>query len=153
MDLILWRHADAHDARPGQGDLERELTSKGERQAKRMAEWLQAHLPADVVVLASPARRTQQTAAALRRPVQTLEALAPGRNASELLRAAQWPQRRGAVVVVGHQPTLGMAAAQALTGEPWSWSVGKASVWWLRSRERSGGAGIVLHAVISPELL
>ena len=33
MDLILWRHAEAEDARAGQDDLERALTPKGERQA------------------------------------------------------------------------------------------------------------------------
>jgi len=38
MDLILWRHAEAQDARDGQVDLERALTTKGERQAERMAQ-------------------------------------------------------------------------------------------------------------------
>jgi phosphohistidine phosphatase len=36
MDLILWRHARAADARPGQSDLDRELTAKGHRQAGRV---------------------------------------------------------------------------------------------------------------------
>ena len=40
MDLILWRHAEAQVLRDGQTDLERALTPKGERQAQRMAEWL-----------------------------------------------------------------------------------------------------------------
>ena len=30
MDLILWRHAEAHDAEPGQDDMERALTPKGQ---------------------------------------------------------------------------------------------------------------------------
>ncbi len=29
MDLILWRHAEAEDAAPGQDDLDRQLTARG----------------------------------------------------------------------------------------------------------------------------
>ena len=35
MDLILWRHAEAE---PGEPDLERALTPKGVKQARRMAD-------------------------------------------------------------------------------------------------------------------
>ena len=56
MDLILWRHAHAGDplADPLQ-DLQRALSPKGERQAKRMAEWLNQRLPESTRVLVSPA--------------------------------------------------------------------------------------------------
>ena len=40
MELILWRHAEAHDAKEGQDDLERALTPRGEKQAARMSAWL-----------------------------------------------------------------------------------------------------------------
>ncbi len=40
MDLILWRHAEAEKANPGSDDLTRALTAKGEKQATRMAAWL-----------------------------------------------------------------------------------------------------------------
>jgi phosphohistidine phosphatase SixA len=62
MDLILWRHADAEDAIP---DLTRNLTTKGDRQAKRMAGWLRVHLPKQARILSSPANRSRQTADAL----------------------------------------------------------------------------------------
>ena len=69
MDLILWRHAHAESHPEGdaglQGDaldLKRRLTDKGERQAKRMADWLDRHLPANTLILVSPARRAQDTA-------------------------------------------------------------------------------------------
>ena len=42
MELILWRHAEAE---PGEPDLGRKLTAKGEKQARRVAEWLQTRLP------------------------------------------------------------------------------------------------------------
>ena len=37
MDLILWRHAEAEEEREGLDDLERGLTSRGEKQAARVA--------------------------------------------------------------------------------------------------------------------
>ena len=41
MDIILWRHADAHPAcKSDQLDLTRPLTSKGRKQASAMARWL-----------------------------------------------------------------------------------------------------------------
>jgi phosphohistidine phosphatase len=67
MDLILWRHAEAREPREVQDDLDRALTPKGERQAQRMADWLNRQLPIGARVLVSPARRAQQTASALDR--------------------------------------------------------------------------------------
>ena len=51
MDLILWRHAEAEDAAEGQGDLDRVLTSRGEKQAARMAAWLDRQLADGVKIL------------------------------------------------------------------------------------------------------
>jgi phosphohistidine phosphatase len=153
MDLILWRHAEALDMREVADDLDRALTPKGERQAQRLATWLNRQLPATTRVLVSPARRTQQTAAALERKFKTVEALAPGATVEALLHAVRWPDAREPVLVVGHQPTLGLAAAYLLSGQPQAWAVRKGAAWWLRAREREGQLQIVLHAVVSPELV
>jgi len=153
MDLILWRHAEAFEMREVQDDLDRALTPKGERQAQRVAAWLNRQLPASTRVLASPARRAQQTAAALDRKFKTVPALAPAGDVDGLLRAVRWPEAREPVLVVGHQPTLGLAAAYLLSGQPQAWSVRKAGVWWPRAREREGTLQVVLHAVVAPELL
>ena len=91
MDLILWRHAEAQLLREGRTDLERALTPKGERQAQRMAEWLNQRLAESTRVLVSPAVRTQQTAAALGRPFKTVATLAPDGTVGGLLKAARWP--------------------------------------------------------------
>ncbi len=154
MDLILWRHAEAADAE-GDDDLERPLTSRGERQAARMAHWLNRHLPATTRVLVSPARRTQQTALALERKFRTVSAIAPGASVPALLDAARWPDAKEPVLVVGHQPTLGLAAAYLLSGAAQPWSVKKGALWWLRRRERErdgeDGARTVLVTVRGPE--
>jgi phosphohistidine phosphatase len=153
MDLILWRHAEAVEIGESSQDLERALTQKGERQAQRMAQWLNHHLPSTTRVLASPARRTQQTAQALERKFRTVEALAPGGSVEGLLAAARWPESREPVLVVGHQPTLGLAAATLLCGTPHPWALKKAAVWWLRYRERDGDRQVIVQAVLGPDCL
>lgn len=154
MDLILWRHAEAE---PGEPDLGRKLTPKGEKQARRMAEWLHAHLPDSAKIVASPAARAQQTAQALaelsHRKLKTLDAIAPGASADAVLAAVDWPDGKSPVVVVGHQPTLGWVASKVMTGEELPWSIKKAGVWWLQSRSREDGQPVMLRAVISPDLL
>lgn len=153
MDLILWRHAEAHEAADGQDDLDRALTARGERQARRMADWLNRLLPASARVLASPARRTQQTAQALDRKFKTVADLAPDAGVAALLGAARWPDAREPVLVIGHQPTLGQAAAALLGGTEAPWALRKGAVIWLRQREREGGPQVLLHAAMAPELL
>ena len=115
MDLILWRHCEAE---PGEPDLGRRLTSKGMKQAERMAEWLERHLPDTCRILVSPADRAQQTAQ--RAAAQVPHAAAssrPARRRAAVLAAANWPDAREPVLVVGHQPTLGMVAAFLLSGD------------------------------------
>jgi phosphohistidine phosphatase len=157
MDLILWRHAEALDVDESQTDLDRALTAKGERQAHRVATWLNRHLPSSTRVLVSPAKRAQQTVVALERKHKTIADLAPDGTVEGLLHAVRWPDAREPVLVVGHQPTLGLTAAYLLAGQPQSWAVRKGAVWWLRAREpKHAGEGaleVVLHAVVSPELV
>ena len=156
MDLILWRHAEAFDLREGgevRDDLDRALTPKGERQAQRMASWLNRHLTAGTRIIASPARRAQQTAKALDRRFKTVPALAPDGTVEGLLAAARWPDARDAVLVVGHQPTLGLALGYLLTGQPQPWALRKGALVWLRARERDGQTQVLLHGAIAPDLL
>src|SRR5262245_47919457 len=131
MELILWRHADAEEGVP---DTARALTTKGEKQAKRVAAWLRKRLPEEVRVLVSPAKRAQQTARALAAKFETDSSVGTGAGPQAVLEAAGWPDGEATVVVVGHQPTLGQAAALALTGKPGEWSLKKGGLWWLESR-------------------
>ena len=150
MELILWRHADAEDGFP---DMGRALTEKGRKQASDMAAWLNRRLPKDARILVSPAVRTQQTAAALKRDFTTLDALAPGASAHAILDAAGWPRAGGTVLIIGHQPTLGEVAAHLLSNSRDSCSLKKGAVWWLANRKRGGTSETVLKAVMPPELL
>ena len=107
MDLILWRHAEAQDPLDGQEDMSRALTGRGEKQAARMAHWLDRQLPEGARVLVSPARRCEQTAQALDRKFKIRPELAIGGTVEQLLEAAQWPHGKATVLIVGHQPVLG----------------------------------------------
>jgi phosphohistidine phosphatase len=150
MDLILWRHAEAEEGGP---DLARALTSKGRKQAARVAEWLQQRLPAKFALLASPAVRAQQTAEALGEKIKTVERLAPGAGVNDILEAAGWPDHKGTVLVVGHQPDLGNAIAYLLSGSEGDWSLKKGALCWVSNRDRDGETQVILRAAISPDLL
>ncbi len=150
MDLILWRHAEAQDCLP---DISRPLTEKGHKQAQQMADWLSARLPKQTRLLVSPALRAQETAAALSQNVETEKAVGLSATPFTILTAAAWLDAQGAVVVVGHQPTLGQLAAYLICGEAADWSVKKGAIWWLSNRVRQDETQTVLRCVLSPEML
>ena len=106
--------------------MDRSLTPKGERQAQRVAQWLNQRLPESTRILVSPALRTQQTAQALGRKFRTVEAIAPDAPAQAVLDAVRWPDRArpragggpsahagpGAVAPAGRRPARGPGGAQ-----------------------------------------
>jgi phosphohistidine phosphatase len=153
MDLILWRHAEAELLSEGASDLQRRLTPKGERQAKRMAAWLNQRMTASTRVLVSPAQRTVSTAAALGREFRIVPSIAPSASVEDLLAAARWPEASEPTLMVGHQPTLGQLASLLLTGHDQAWAIKKGAVWWLRSRLRDGKSELLLQAVQAPDFL
>ena len=152
MDLLLWRHAEAEEGTP---DLKRKLTARGEKQASQMAEWIKRHAPKNLRILVSPALRCQQTAKALGLPFETDKRLGIDSNVANVLTAVGWPtgSKDGAILVVGHQPTLGQTAALLLGGAEANWSVKKGSVWWFSNRTRRGETQTVLRAVIPAEFV
>ena len=153
MDLLLWRHAEAEDGTP---DLKRKLTARGEKQARQMAEWIKQHAPKNLRIIASPAVRCQQTAKALDLPFSTDKRLGPDASVPDLLAAIDWPhgsskERSAAVLVIGHQPTLGRTAALLLAGAEANWAIKKGAVWWFSNRVRQADTQTVLRAVMAPE--
>ena len=153
MDLILWRHAEAQDPMDGQDDMARALTHRGEKQAARMAEWLDRQLPEGARILVSPARRTEQTALALERKYKIRPELAPNGTVDQLLEVAQWPHGKATVLLVGHQPTLGQTISRLLGLNASECVVKRGAVWWLRNRDRGALSQTVVVTVQSPEVL
>jgi phosphohistidine phosphatase len=148
MDLILWRHAEAEDAN-GKADLERDLTRHGRKQAEAMAEWIKPRLPGKCRILVSPAKRTLQTIEPLGVKFETDRRVAPDVNAASILDAAGWPEAGGAVMVVGHQPTLGEVAAELLEAGG-GIAIPKGAIWWFTTK--GPHAEVKLVAVMRPDL-
>lgn len=150
MDLLLWRHADAAEGSP---DIARTLTARGLKQSQRMARWLEHHAPADLRILVSPATRTRQTMEAWHQDYEVTSAVGLDASPQSLLEAVGWPKEEGAVLVVGHQPTLGQVASILLRDEDSMLSFRKGSLWWFQRRERQGQMQTVLKTVINADLI
>jgi phosphohistidine phosphatase len=148
MDLLLWRHAEAED---GLDDMKRPLSENGRQQAQAMAVWIRAHRPDGLRIIASPSLRTVQTAAALGLPFETSEWIRPGASTADLITAAGWPTAGGAVLIVGHQPTLGRLAALLLAGRVAEWTIKRGALWWLRNQVRTGESQTMLRAALPSE--
>lgn len=153
MDLIFWRHAEAKLGTPTLADLERPLTPRGEKHAKRMATWLGKQMPEATKIWVSPALRTVQTAMTLERKYKIRDELAPDSSTAALLQAIHWPATKSTTLVVGHQPLIGKTIAQLLGLPEQEVAIKKGSVWWLRYREREGVGQTVVVTVQTPELL
>ena len=118
MRLYLLRHADAAEIRTS--DAARELTPKGIGQAKTVAQFCARKQVRPVLILTSPYRRTVQTAEIVAEALhleggpQAEEFLASGmepETALSELQAFGWAQ---SLLVVGHQPDLGLLASSLL---------------------------------------
>lgn len=110
------RHAHAV---PGSPDAERPLSAAGRRRAAEMGAELAVAQPRPTLLLASPLRRTRETAEAIGRAIglepRVEHLLAPGATASRLVAAVLAEPGHAAVVTVGHQPDCSEIAT-ALTG-------------------------------------
>lgn len=150
MDLILWRHAEAED---GINDLNRPLTARGKKQAEQTAEWLRKHLPENFTVIASQAKRSQQTAQALTPDYRITAEINPGCEAAAILASSNWGESNETVIIVGHQPTLGRLASFLQAGTEAEWSVKKSAIWWFSNRVRHSEPQTYLKAMLQPELM
>ncbi|MFG6666781.1 phosphohistidine phosphatase SixA [Halomonas sp. HNIBRBA4712] len=116
--LLIMRHGEAG---PGRDDPARTLTTRGEREAARMAAWLGTRVnPGTVRLYASPYRRAQQTAApvskALGVPVETLSLITPDddpRAVSDWLSAQ--PEGK-TIMLVSHMPLVGALCGYLVEG-------------------------------------
>ena len=70
-----------------------------------------------------------------------------------VLAAAGWPDAKTPIVLVGHQPFLGLLASSLLAGSPQMWSVKKGGVWCLTHRLRHDIPVTQLKMVMNPSML
>lgn len=149
MDLLLWRHAEAVDGTP---DEHRELSERGLQQARRMSRWIEENRPRRMRILVSPTRRTRQTASAFKHAAEIVPSIGPGASVADLIAASGWPDASGAVLLVGHQPTLGRLAALLLAGQEAEWAIKKGALWWITNRVREGETQNVLRLALPADM-
>ena len=125
MLVLLVRHADAGDpaefAKTGRPDSERPLTDKGRKQARAAAAAFRELVPSCGLVLTSPYSRAAQTAELVSQAwpgvaLERTEALEPGARPEQIGTLLAARAASNGVVVVGHEPDLGMLASWMLAG-------------------------------------
>lgn len=121
MQLILFRHGIAEDLKPDTTDDERHLTVRGVHRLRDELPGLRRLLDrsAPLAVWSSPLCRALETAQILADEigpveVRTVHAILDG-DLDELLRLAASLDPNTQLIVVGHEPTLGIWS-QAMTG-------------------------------------
>ncbi|HSI38553.1 MAG TPA: histidine phosphatase family protein [Methylotenera sp.] len=154
-NLILWRHAEAENESATGEDVDRALTKRGLKDAEKMAKWLSQHLPADTEVLCSPARRCLETAAALHSPnireIKIAEYLGVDSTVDMIAKKVSNDDSSQTILLIGHQPNLGLLIARLLGMNENSCVVKKGSVWWLRQRFVQGASQTYLFTVQHPD--
>lgn len=109
-EIILLRHAHADAAMPGQDDMARVLSLRGEAEADTAGAWLKEHAAAPERVLYSPAARARETCervlavlgyAELRSDARIYEA-----TPATLIRVFDDHVDANSLLVVGHNPGL-----------------------------------------------
>ncbi len=142
-EIILLRHAHADAATPGQDDIARVLSLRGEAEADAAGVWLKDHRVAPDRVLYSPAARTRETCervlanlgyADLRSEARIYEA-----TPAMLLRVLDDHADAERILLVGHNPGLESLVALLTEGASDSGrGMPPASVAWLTLSEASG---------------
>ena len=117
MRLLLLRHAEAEPA--VHSDAERVLTAKGMEQAAQAGEYCRLQELRPDLILTSPYARTVQTgeivAAAIENvPTQADQFLASGMEPADAMEGLRSYGHLGCLLVVGHQPDLGLLTAALL---------------------------------------
>jgi phosphohistidine phosphatase len=141
-NLILWRHAEAEVESDSGIDSDRKLTKNGRKDAKKMAEWLNQNLPKNTEILSSPAKRCLETVAELqhsnqskiKREVKIADFLRVDSSVDEIAKQVSNDDTSQTILIVGHQPNLGLLLAKLLGMKEGALIVKKGAVWWLRQR-------------------
>jgi len=158
-NIIVWRHAEADLVEKDTHtlDMARELTTRGQRQAKRMARWLKLYLPKETMLLCSPAVRCVQTAGALNCKVTIEQAINPNAKLSEILDVlTSLESSQLNVLLVGHQPWLGQLVTHLTGFSGAELNIKKGAIWWLRqssSECKSAHASYSVFTVQTPSLM
>ncbi len=121
MKLFLLRHGEAEDDAPGGKDADRRLTENGRRATRSVASALTGVAKVSRI-LASPLLRARETAEIVakafpRAPLAITKALSPSATVEEILVELESPGEEEGILLVGHQPHLGLLLGYLVTGK------------------------------------
>lgn len=124
MQILIIRHARAGQRGLlgfiGKKDAARPLTDAGRKDMRKAAKGLQTLVPEIGVLATSPLVRARETAAIISRryddiPMMELAPLAPGGSKEDMLAWLRDQKAEATVVLVGHEPDLGILASWLLS--------------------------------------
>lgn len=137
-NLILWSHAEAEAQSISGADIDRALTKRGRKDAATMAQWLNQHIPAHTEIICSPALRCLQTAEELKTlnnfEIKTADFLSVDHSVETIAKQVVNDEVNKTLLLVGHQPNLGLLISKLLGMDGRACVVKKGAVWWLRQR-------------------
>ena len=124
MDLFLLRHAEAEPLNETNHflDEKRALTDEGKKQSREVGQGLKVLGVKLDLIAASPLVRARQTAEFVlnmldcAEPVAIWEELAPGVKPGLLLERIKDSPAQDSILLVGHEPDMGLLASYFLTG-------------------------------------
>jgi len=124
MKLLIIRHGEAENreafAKTCPDDGLRPLTRSGRKRMKKAASGLKTIAPTVDSLVSSPLMRALETAEILAETfdvkVTQIGELAPSRRVSGVLKWLQKQQADATVILVGHEPQLGLLASWLMTG-------------------------------------
>jgi phosphohistidine phosphatase len=88
----------------------------------------------------------------LERDYEVEPGIGPGAEPLDVLRLAGWPVAHGAVLVVGHQPTLGLLASRLLVGHERGLEIPRGALWWFEQADPADTRTLLLKAVVTPAM-
>lgn len=160
-EVLLLRHGIAEERSPDLEDAARVLTARGRERTQAVLERAAALGLAADQLFSSPFSRARQTAeiavaAALAPRVVLRDALAPGADPLPLLREpgppeAEGPRGSGRLLLVGHEPDLGLLACLLLGAPPGAITLRKAGLALLRLEGE--GSAAELRLLLTPKVL
>jgi phosphohistidine phosphatase len=112
MELYILRHGEAEERAAGRADRDRKLTSKGKQRLKTVLKIARSAGVAPELILTSPLRRAQETAAiagailGCKRIVETRNLL-PGASPDQVWKEIGTSHKAGRILLAGHEPHLG----------------------------------------------
>jgi phosphohistidine phosphatase len=112
MEIYVLRHGEAEERETGLADRDRKLTAKGKRDLKNILKMARNAEVAPDLILASPLRRAQETAAiaaeilGCKHLVETRNLL-PGASPEQIWKEIGTDYKVDTILLAGHQPHLG----------------------------------------------